>query len=71
MKSIQITHGDMGGGRASYGRDHKVMASASEGHSKVKSAQQWKKLVFVGLATLMFISNVGDDETRPDTVSIP
>ena len=42
MKPIQSTHGDMGGGRASYGRDHKVMASVSEGHSKVKSAQQWK-----------------------------
>ena len=34
------THGDMGGGRASYGRDHNVLASLSEGYSKVKSAQQ-------------------------------
>ena len=42
MKPIQITHGDKGGSRASYGRDDKVMASVSEGHSKVKSAQQWK-----------------------------
>ena len=42
MKPIQSTHGDMGGGWASYERDHKVMASVSEGHSKVKSAQQWK-----------------------------
>ena len=42
MKPIQSTHGDMGGGRASNGKDHKVMASVSEGHSKVKSAQQWK-----------------------------
>ena len=41
MKPIQSTHGDMGGGRDPYGRDHKVMASSvSEGHSKVKSAQQ-------------------------------